>query len=99
MPSPRRGLSRSPRRSHGPRRWLREEALMARFIATVEYEAGEYWISFPGIEKAGSHAKRVEDIVPHARAFLKDWTRYGSLPPVSLDDAIADPTAPFEGTK
>jgi hypothetical protein len=72
---------------------------MARYIATVEYDAGEYWISFPGIEKAGSHAKRVEDIVPHARAFLKDWTRYGSVPPVSLDDAIADPTAPFEGTK
>jgi len=70
-----------------------------RYIATVEYQDGEYWISFPGIAKAGSHAKRPEDIVPHARAFLKDWTRYGSLPPASLDDAITDPIGPFEGTK
>ena len=72
---------------------------MARYIATVEYDAGEYWISFPGIQKAGSHAKRVEDIIPHARAFLSDWTRYGSLPPASLDDAIPNPSEPFEGTK
>ena len=72
---------------------------MARYLATVEYQDGEYWISFPGIEKAGSHAKRPEDIVPHARAFLKDWTRYGSLPPASLDDAITDPNEPFEGVK
>ena len=33
-------------------------------IATVEYDAGEYWIRLPGIEKAGSHAKRPEDICP-----------------------------------
>jgi hypothetical protein len=51
-----------------------------RYIATVEYQDGKYWISFPGIQKAGSHADRVEDIVPHAQAFLTDWTRYGSLP-------------------
>jgi hypothetical protein len=69
---------------------------MARYIATVEYDAGEYWISFPGIQKAGSHAKRTEDIVPHALRFLDGWM--GSLP-ASLDDAIADPKAPFEGTK
>jgi hypothetical protein len=48
---------------------------MPRYIATVEYDAGQYWISFPGIEKAGSHAKRPEDIVPHARNFLNDWTK------------------------
>jgi len=71
---------------------------MARYIATVEYDAGEYWISFPGIQKAGSHAKRPKDIVPHAQSFLTDRARYGSLP-VSLDDAITDPTAPFEGVK
>ena len=29
---------------------------MTRYIATVEHDAGEYWIRFPGIEKAGSHA-------------------------------------------
>lgn len=69
---------------------------MARYIATVEYDAGEYWISFPGIQKAGSHAKRPEDIIPHARRFLDDWMG----PPVaSLDDAITDPQEPFEGTK
>ena len=45
---------------------------MARYIATVEYDAGQYWISFPGIQKAGSHAKRAEDIVPHARNFLNE---------------------------
>jgi hypothetical protein len=72
--------------------------MMRRYIATVEYDAGTYWISFPGIQKAGSHAKRPEDIVPHARAFLKDWIRYGT-PPASLDDAITDPTTPFEGTQ
>jgi hypothetical protein len=37
---------------------------MTRYIATVEYDAGQYWISFPGIQKAGSHAKRVEDMSP-----------------------------------
>ena len=72
---------------------------MPRYIATVEYDAGQYWIRFPGIEKAGSHAKHPEDIVPHAQAFLKDWIRYGSRPPASLDDALIDPDAPFEGTK
>jgi hypothetical protein len=41
--------------------------MMRRYIATVEYAAGEYWISFPGIEKAGSRAARPEDIIPHAR--------------------------------
>ena len=46
---------------------------MARYIATVEHDAGKYWIRFPGIEKAGSHAKRPEDIVPHARNFLDGW--------------------------
>jgi hypothetical protein len=71
---------------------------MARYIATVEYDAGEYWISFPGIQKAGSHAKRVEDIIPHARNFLNDWTKYGR-PPASLDDALIDPNAPFDGVR
>ncbi len=37
---------------------------MARYIATVEYDAGEYWISFPGIQKAGSHAKRLRTSSP-----------------------------------
>ena len=71
---------------------------MPRYIATVEYDAGQYWISFPGIQKAGSHAKRVEDIIPHARNFLSDRAKYGGTLP-SLDDAITDPTAPFEGTR
>lgn len=71
---------------------------MPRYIATVEYDAGQYWISFPGIQKAGSHAKRVEDIIPHARNFLSDSAKYGGTLP-SLDDAITDPTAPFEGTR
>jgi hypothetical protein len=35
----------------------------------------------------------------HARAFLTGRSRYGSLPPASLDDAITEPVAPFEGTK
>jgi hypothetical protein len=47
---------------------------MARYIATVEFQDGEYFTSFPGIEKAYSTAKRVEDIVPHARKFLDDWS-------------------------
>ena len=87
---------------------------MARYIATVEYDAGEYWISFPGIEKAGSRAKRPEDIVPHARAFLDDWVKplpdwikpdnpdddiTLPVPPASLDDALTDPREPFKGTK
>lgn len=72
---------------------------MTRYIATVEYQDGKYWISFPGIQKAGSHAERVEDIIPHAQAFLTDRTRYGSPPPASFDDAITAPTVPFEGTK
>jgi hypothetical protein len=72
---------------------------MPRYIATVEYDAGEYWISFPGIDKAGSHAVRPEDIVPHARNFLNGWVQGGSLPPASLDDAITDPSEPFEGVK
>ena len=63
---------------------------MTRYIATVEHDAGEYWIRFPGIEKAGSHAKRPEDIVPHARNFLNGWTKYGA-PPASLDDALSEP--------
>jgi hypothetical protein len=58
---------------------------MARYIATVEYDAGEYWIRLPGIEKAGSHAKRPEDIVPPARNFS--------------DDALSEPIAPFEGVQ
>jgi hypothetical protein len=72
---------------------------MPRYIATVEYDAGEYWISFPGIAKAFSHAKRVEDIVPHACNFLSGRTKYGGSPPPSLDDALSAPIAPFEGTK
>ena len=48
---------------------------MARYIATVEFDDGQYWISFPGIEKAGSHAKRPEEIVPHARRFLNEWIK------------------------
>jgi hypothetical protein len=71
---------------------------MARYIATVEYDAGEYWIRLPGIEKASSHAKRPEDIVPHAGNFLNGWTKYGAPPP-SLDDALSEPIAPFEGVQ
>jgi hypothetical protein len=52
--------------------------MMRRYIATVEYDAGEYWISFPGIQKAGSHAKRVEDIIPHACNFLSGRTKCGA---------------------
>jgi hypothetical protein len=70
---------------------------MARYIATVEYADGQYWISFPGIQKAGSPAKLPEDIIPHAQAFLTDRVYYGSPPAASLDDAITDPSEPFEG--
>src|SRR6516162_8668218 len=72
---------------------------MARYIATVEYADGQYWISFPGIQKAGSHARRPEDIIPHAQAFLTSQVYYGSPPPPSLDDAITDPREPFGGVK
>ena len=72
---------------------------MARYIATVEFDDGQYWIRFPGIQKAGSHAKRPEDIVAHARRFLSSWVRDGGSLPTSLDDAITDPQAPFEGTR
>ena len=61
---------------------------MTRYIATVEHDAGEYWIRFPGIEKAGSHAKRPEDIVPHARNFLNGWRNMAA--PASLDDALSE---------
>ena len=37
---------------------------MARYIATVQYQDGQYWISFPDGEKAYSLADRPEDIVP-----------------------------------
>jgi hypothetical protein len=72
---------------------------MARYIVTVEYQDGQYWIRFPGIEKAGSHAKRPEDIVPHAQSFLTDWVRYGSPPPFSLGEATTAIREPFEGTR
>jgi predicted RNase H-like HicB family nuclease len=72
---------------------------MTRYLATVEYDAGEYWISFPGIQKAASHAKRPEDIVAHARNFLNRWAQNRAPLPASLDDAITDPKAPFKGTK
>ena len=72
---------------------------MARYVAIVEYDAGEYWISFPGIQKAGSHAKRPEDVAPHARSFLNRWAQNGAPLPASLDDAITDPKEPFKGTK
>ena len=72
---------------------------MARYIATVEYADGQYWIGFPGIQKAGSHAKRPEDIIPHAQSFLADRVHYGSPPSASLDDAVTDPREPFEGVK
>ena len=72
---------------------------MARYIATVEFDDGQYWLRFPGIQKAGSHAKRPEDIVPHARAFLADWRQDGATPLLSLDDAITEPIAPFKGVR
>ena len=57
---------------------------MTRYIATVEHDAGEYWIRFPGIEKAGSHAKRPGDIVPPARNFLNGWTNMARGRPRSM---------------
>ena len=37
---------------------------MTRYIATVEHDAGEYWIRFPGIEKA----ERTDRAVPERAA-------------------------------
>ena len=39
---------------------------MTRYIATVEFQDGNYWISFPGIEKTYRLAKTPADIVPQA---------------------------------
>jgi hypothetical protein len=83
--------------------------LMTRFIATVEFQDGEYWISFPGIEKTYRLAKQPEDIVLQARAFLDQQAKPVSvagtmidadLPP-SLDDALTPgtPIEPFEGVR
>ena len=85
---------------------------MARYIATVEYDAGQDWIRVPGIQKAGSHAKRPEDLIPHARKFLDGrmaplpaWIKPDAddipppVPPPSLDDALTDPSEPFEGVR
>jgi predicted RNase H-like HicB family nuclease len=73
---------------------------MPRYIAIVEYADGQYWISFPGIQKAGSHAKGPEDIVAHSRRFLEGWAQNGGSLPASLDDAITtDAPPPFDGTK
>jgi hypothetical protein len=72
---------------------------MTRYIVEVEHKAGEYWISFPRIKKAYSRADCPEDIVPHARAFLNRWAGDGIPLPPSLDDAITEPKAPFEGTR
>jgi hypothetical protein len=57
---------------------------MARYIVTVEYDAGQYWIHFPGIDKAGSHAKRVEDI---DRVIKRGWRRAAGLRPVFQESA------------
>jgi hypothetical protein len=72
---------------------------MAHYIAVVEHEGGRYWISFPSIQKTYSYATQPEEIVPHARDFLNQWLQDGGTPPVSLDDALSDPSAPFEGKK
>ena len=86
---------------------------MARYVAVVEYQDDEYWISFPGIEKTYALAKRPEDIVEQARKFLDDEMqararsravfdddRAGDASlPLSLDDAMTDPREPFEGTR
>jgi hypothetical protein len=86
---------------------------MARYVAVVEYQDDEYWISFPGIEKTYAIARRPEDIVQQARKFLEDEMQArassravfdddragdATLPP-SLDDAMTDPREPFEGTR
>jgi hypothetical protein len=72
---------------------------MGRYIAVVEHEGGRYWISFPGIQKTYSYATQPGEIVPHARDFLDQWLQNGGTPPPSLDDALIDPNAPFEGAK
>jgi hypothetical protein len=84
---------------------------MTRFVALVEFQDGEYWISFPGIDKTYRLAKAPGDIVPQARAFLDEQAKPVMLPaalggtlvdaelPPSLDDALTDPREPFEGAK
>jgi hypothetical protein len=59
--------------------------LMTRFIATVEFQDGEYWISFPGIEKTYRLANQPEDIVLQARAFLDQQAK-----PVSVAGTMID---------
>jgi hypothetical protein len=73
--------------------------MIRRYLAIVEHDdsVGTYHLSYPGIEKMGSRAKRPEDIVPVARRFLDSLWR--DLLPPSLDDAITDPSEPFEGVK
>ena len=65
-------------------------------------------ISFPGVDKTYRLAKRPEDIIAQARAFLDQeaapvTTRSGEViegeVPPSLDDALTDPHEPFEGAK
>ena len=84
---------------------------MTRYIATVEFQDGEYWISFPGIDKTFRLAKTPGDIIPQARAFLDEQAKPVMLPaalggtliepdlPPSLDDAMTDPSGPFEGIR
>ena len=84
---------------------------MTRFVALVESQDGDYWISIPGVEKTYRLAKRPEDILQQARAFLDEQAKPITLPPAlggtvidgdlppSLDDALTDPSTPFEGAK
>jgi hypothetical protein len=72
---------------------------MARYVATIEFQNGKYFTSFPGIDKAYSVARRSDDIIPHAREFLNDHAMIDGGVPPSLDDALTDPDAPFEGVR
>jgi hypothetical protein len=43
---------------------------VTRYIALIEFQDGDYWISFPGIDKTFRRAKTPADVLPQARAFL-----------------------------
>jgi hypothetical protein len=84
---------------------------VTRYVALVEFQDGEYWISFPGIDKTYRLAKAPGDIIAQARAFLDEQAKPVMLPPAlggtlvdpelppSLDDALTDPVTSFEGAR